>query len=110
MKKISLAILSLMVFASVNAFAAAKTYQVTGPILEVNDSAIIVQKGTDKWEVQKDSMTKVTGDLKTGNKVTIEYIMTAKTVEVKGDTKAKTEAKATTPEAKTDAKPAAKTK
>ncbi len=46
------------------AFAAgAKTYQVTGPVLEVNDSMIAVQKGKDRWEVNRDSNTKVTGDV-----------------------------------------------
>jgi len=66
------------------AFAAgAKTYQVTGPILEVNDSMIAVQKGKDRWEVNRDSNTKVTGDLKVGDKVTITYTMTATEAEVK---------------------------
>src|SRR5437867_9939206 len=63
--------------------AAAKTYQVTGPVLEVNDSMITVQKGKDRWELDRDSNTKVTGDLKVGDKVTINYTMTAKDVEVK---------------------------
>src|SRR5689334_21966186 len=66
------------------AFAAgAKTYQVTGPILEANDSMIAVQKGKERWEVNKDSSTKVTGDLKVGDKVTITYTMTATAAEVK---------------------------
>ncbi len=41
------------------AFAGAKTYQVTGPVLEVNDSMITVQKGKDRWELDRDSNTKV---------------------------------------------------
>jgi len=64
------------------AFAGAKTYQVTGPVLEVNDSMITVQKGKDRWELDRDSNTKVTGDVKVGDKVTITYTMTAKEVEV----------------------------
>ena len=39
------------------AFAGAKTYQVTGPVLEVNDSMITVQKGKDRWELDRDSNT-----------------------------------------------------
>ncbi|MFO1519350.1 MAG: hypothetical protein U1F57_06790 [bacterium] len=105
MKRLSFAVLSLALCASLNAFAGGKTYQVTGPVLEVTDSTVVVQKGNDKWELQKDAATKVTGDLKTGNKVTIEYIMTAKTVEVKEAPKAKAD-KAAAPKA--DAKPAAK--
>jgi hypothetical protein len=58
-------------------------YQVTGPVLEVTDSKIVVQKGKEKWEIARTPDTKVTGDLKVGSKVTIEYTMSAKTVEVK---------------------------
>ena len=66
------------------AFAAgAKTYQVTGPVLEVNDSMIAVQKGKDRWEINRDSKTKVNGDLKVGEKVTVTYTMSATDVEVK---------------------------
>jgi len=69
---------------SVSAGAApAKTYQVTGPVLSVTDDLIVVQKGTDKWEIARDASTKVTGDLKVGAKVTIEYRMSATAVEVK---------------------------
>ncbi len=65
------------------AWAATKTYQVTGPVLEVSDSMIAVQKGKDRWEIARDASTKVTGDLKVGSKVTIEYRMTATAVDVK---------------------------
>ena len=65
------------------AFAGAKTYQVTGPVLEVNDSMIAVQKGKDRWEINRDSNTKVTGDVKVGDKVTVTYTMSATDVEVK---------------------------
>jgi hypothetical protein len=67
--------------------AAVNTYQVTGPVLEVTDSMIIVQKGPDRWEIVRDKDTKVTGDLKVGAKVTIEYRMTATKVEVKEEKK-----------------------
>src|SRR3954447_18344409 len=77
------------------AFAAgAKTYQVTGPVLEVTDSMIAVQKGKDRWEINRDANTKVTGDLKVGEKVTITYTMSATDVEVKAGKGAKKEAKA----------------
>ena len=67
--------------------AAAKTYQVTGPIVEVNDSTITVMKGKEKWEIARDKDTKVTGDLKVGAKVTIMYTMTATSIEAKADAK-----------------------
>jgi hypothetical protein len=66
--------------------AAPKTYQVTGPVLEVTSDTIVVQKGQDRWEIARDASTKVTGDLKVGAKVTIEYRMTATSVEVKAAT------------------------
>jgi hypothetical protein len=71
--------------------AGAKTYQVTGPVLEVNDSMIAVQKGKDRWEINRDSSTKVSGDLKVGEKVTITYTMSATDVEVKAGKGAKKE-------------------
>ena len=66
-----------------------KTYQVTGPVLELRADVIVVQKGTEKWEIARGADTKVKGELKVGAKVTIEYRMTAATVEVKDDAKAK---------------------
>jgi hypothetical protein len=66
------------------AFAAGtKDYQVTGPILEVNDSMIAVQKGKDRWEIARDANTKASGEMKVGDKVTVHYTMTAKNIEVK---------------------------
>lgn len=66
------------------AFAAeVKTYQVTGPVLEVTNDMIAVQKGSDRWEIARSKDTKVTGDLKVGTKVTIEYRMTATKIEAK---------------------------
>ena len=63
---------------------ASKTYQVTGPVLEVTDKMIAVQKGKDRWEIDRDADTKIEGELKVGEKVTITYHMTAEKVEVKG--------------------------
>ena len=88
--------------------AAPKTYQVTGPVLEVTDSMIAVKKGQDRWEVVRTPGTKVTGDLKVGSKVTIEYTMTAVNVDAKADPAAKP-AKADATKADPAAKPAKKT-
>ena len=60
-----------------------KTYQVTGPVVSLTDDLIVVQKGADKWEIARTADTKITGDLKVGAKVTIEYRMTATSIEVK---------------------------
>ena len=61
---------------------AGKTYQVTGPIISVDEQTIVVEKGKDKWEIARDATTKVIGELKVGQKVTIEYSMTAATITV----------------------------
>jgi hypothetical protein len=89
MKRI-LALVVVIIVMPVLVFAASvKTYQVTGPVLEVTDNMIAVKKGADRWEIARDKDTKVTGDLKVGAKVTIEYVMTATKVEVKEEKKKK---------------------
>ncbi|MBC8131934.1 MAG: hypothetical protein H7X95_03060 [Deltaproteobacteria bacterium] len=65
-----------------------KTYQVTGPVLEVTDTVITVEKDNEKWQIARDKETKVTGELKPGAKVTIQYRMSATTIDVKADGKA----------------------
>jgi len=66
------------------AAAAAKTYQVTGPVVEVRSDAIVVKKGTENWEIAKDASTKTTGgEPKAGDKVTVTYRMTAASIEMK---------------------------
>jgi hypothetical protein len=79
---LSLLAAASLAFGSV-AFAGGKTYEVTGPVLEVNDSMIAVQKGKDRWEINRDANTKVTGDVKVGDKVHVTYTMSATNVEVK---------------------------
>ena len=64
----------------------AKSYQVTGPVLEVTDTSITVEnKAGEKWQVARDAGTKINGDLKVGSKVTIQYRRIATDVEVKAD-------------------------
>jgi len=60
-----------------------KTYQVTGPVLEVTPSLIAIQKGKDRWEIVRDPNLKMPADVKVGSKVTITYKMVAQDVEVK---------------------------
>ena len=88
MKKTLLIVCAILLVASLAFAAGPKTYQVTGPVLELKNDLIVVQKGKDRWEIGRGTGTKVTGELKVGSKVTIEYTMTAATVEVK-DEKAK---------------------
>ena len=89
MKKGSVIVAAMMLVATIAFAAGPKTYQVTGPVLEMKGDVIVVEKGgNEKWEIARDAVTKVNGDLKVGSKVTIEYTMTAKKIEVK-DAKAK---------------------
>lgn len=84
--KLTAAVTGIFLFCASTGFAAqAKTYQVTGPILEMKDDMIVVQKGTEKWQIAKDKDTKVTGDLKVGSKVTVMYTMKATSIDVKGE-------------------------
>jgi hypothetical protein len=69
--------------------AAGTTYQATGPVLEVTDATIVIQKDKEKWEIARTADTKITGEIKVGAKVTIHYTMTATTVEVKPEKAAK---------------------
>jgi len=82
------ALILAAVLGAAPAFAADKTYQATGPLLEVTDTSITIQKGKEKWQIARTKDTKVTGDLKVGAKVTIMYTMTATSVEAKADAKA----------------------
>ena len=81
---------------SVAIAAGPKDYQVTGPVLDVSDDIITVQKGSEKWEIGRNKDTKINGDLKKGSKVTIRYKMTATTVDVKDAGKAKADTKTKT--------------
>ena len=62
---------------------AAQAYQVTGPVLDVTDTKIVVQKDNEKWEIARDASTKTSGAVKKGDKVTVEYSMTASKITVK---------------------------
>jgi cytochrome c1 len=83
MKKMMIVVCALLFSASLALAAGPKTYQVTGPVLEVKDDMVTVAKGKEKWQIALDKDAKVKGDLKPGAKVTIEYTMKAVSVEVK---------------------------
>ena len=87
---------AVLLLTSVAMAAGPKDYQVTGPVLDVTDDVITVEKGKDKWEIGRNKDTKINGDLKKGSKVTIQYKMTATSVDVKDAGKAKAETKTKT--------------
>ncbi len=63
--------------------AESKKYQVTGPVLDVTPTSITVQKDDEKWQIGRDSSTKMATEVKVGDKVTVHYYMVATDVEVK---------------------------
>ncbi len=88
--KMTAGLAGMALLIATTAFAAGpKTYQVTGPVLEVKDDIVVVQKGKEKWEIARDKDSKVTGDLKVGAKVTVTYTMKAASIEVKDGAKKK---------------------
>lgn len=82
----NLALAAALVLLPAAAFAAPekKAYQVTGPLLEISDSKLVVKKGNGKWEMARDANTKVPAGVKVGSKVTIHYTMTAVDMVEKG--------------------------
>ena len=95
MTKRSLSMLAAILLPASLAFAAGpKDYQVTGPVLDVTNDVITVEKDKDRWEIARTKDTKVSGDLKKGSRVTIRYTMTATSVDVKDAGKGKPESKA----------------
>ena len=74
-------------------FGKRSTYQVTGPVLEATATKIVIQKDTEKWEIARTPDTKITGEVKVGEKVTVRYTMTATNIEAKPEKAAKPEKK-----------------
>jgi hypothetical protein len=62
--------------------AGAKTYQITGTIVEATGSKVTVEKGTERFEFDIDpATTKGSADLKVGSTVTVTYLMSATKIE-----------------------------
>jgi len=74
-----------LVLSSATFAAGVQDYQVTGPVAEVSDTMIVVEKGAKKerFEIARDSNTKMSGEVKKGDKVTVHYTMTATEIEAK---------------------------
>ncbi len=82
----SLAVVASLALGSAALAGPTKTYQVTGPILEMNDTMIVIEKEkgkNERWEIARDASTKASGEMKVGDKATITYTMTATEVEMK---------------------------
>jgi len=83
-KSVAIALASAVCLWAAAALAGDKTYQVTGPVVEVSGDSITVQKGSENWQIARDAATKVNGaEPKKGDKVTVHYKMTATDIETK---------------------------
>jgi hypothetical protein len=80
---------TVALFAGLLLAAPVFAYQVTGPVVEITDSKIVVEKDKEKWEIARDAGTKMSGAVKKGDKVTVQYRMTATSIEAKKDDKKK---------------------
>ena len=59
MKKTILAFTAAFTLSALSLHAEAPSkYQVTGPIVELTDTKIVVMKGSDKWELARSADTK----------------------------------------------------
>jgi hypothetical protein len=67
--------------------------QVTGPLVEMTDAKIVVKKGKGNLEIARDAGTKVTNGVKVGDRVMVEYKMTATSIEPKAQKKSKAKSK-----------------
>jgi hypothetical protein len=81
----ALAAAALLLASTPSSAAQPDKYQVTGEVVEVSDTMIVVMKGKERFEIARDAGTKVEGALAKGSKVTVKYKMTATSVEVKAD-------------------------
>jgi hypothetical protein len=86
-KSLCVLALSAGLLSPMTAFAKAKDYQVTGPIVSVEKHVVTIMKGDEKWEIDLDDATKIEGKLEVGQKVTIHYHMVADKVDQKADDK-----------------------
>lgn len=62
---------------------AAKSYQVTGTVMEITESTITVAKKGEKFEITRP--VGMGGDVQKGAKVTVQYSMTATSIDIKSE-------------------------
>jgi hypothetical protein len=88
--RLSLVVAAGIALAGATFAAGGKTYQVTGTVVEVTATKIVVQKGTERWELDVGPETKGSGgNFKAGDKVTISYTMNATSIEGPGKARIK---------------------
>ncbi len=71
-----------LVFTGAVFSAGAKSYQITGTVVEATGSKVTVEKGTERFEIGIDpATTKGSAELKVGSTVMVTYVMSATKIE-----------------------------
>ncbi len=78
-----LLVATLLPMLHLSAASTAKTYQITGQVVSVTESLIVIQKGETKYELSRKTKTKGVEKAKVGDTITITYHMVAEAVEPK---------------------------
>jgi hypothetical protein len=80
-------ILFFWLLAVVPVWAATKAVVVTGPVTEVREDVVVIQKGKQQWEIARSPATKIKGELRKGALVTVEVYLSAGAIEVREEKK-----------------------
>jgi hypothetical protein len=82
-----------LVFSGIAFAAGAKTYQITGTVVEATGSKVTAEKGMERFEIDIDpATTKGSAELKIGSIVTVSYVMSATKIESASPSKEETKA------------------
>jgi hypothetical protein len=65
------------------AVAGPKTYQITGPVVAMDDASITIKAKKEKWQFSRDPNSAASEHVKIGDSVTVTYWMTSAKVELK---------------------------
>jgi hypothetical protein len=84
-----LCVATLCVFNPIKAVDDVRTYQVTGSVFEVTPTWIIITNGEQVWQITRTKDTDISGEIKTGAKVTVAYRMVAASIQVQAPPKNK---------------------
>ncbi|MBN1474133.1 MAG: hypothetical protein JW914_05930 [Syntrophaceae bacterium] len=94
MKKTLLLICVIFLMAAVAYAAQDGVRKATGELVNITAESVVIKRGKGEMVIARDASTNVAGNLKVGEKVTVEYKMIATNVAVK-DTKASKTKKST---------------
>jgi RNase P/RNase MRP subunit p29 len=90
MKKALLLICAIFLMTAVAYAAQDGIRKATGELVKITAENVVIKRGKGEMVIARDASTNVAGNLKVGEKVTVEYKMIATSVAVKDKTTAKT--------------------